>query len=61
MIGPDCKLLEENIDTFLFTFVNTDAGEKWENDSCLKLRQILDLYMKFKDLARYTLLLFFSN
>lgn len=51
MIGNDCKILEENIDTFLYSFVRTEKGEKWESESCLKLRQILDLYKCFKDIA----------
>ena len=49
MIGNDCKIMEENIDTFLFTFLK--PGEVWESESCLKLRQVLDLYKRFKDLA----------
>lgn len=30
MIGNDCKLLEQNIDTFLSEFLDDD--EKWEHD-----------------------------
>ena len=50
IIGNDCKLLENNIDTFISTFMET------ENDVLLevngKLRQSLKLYVDFKDLAR---------
>ena len=47
MTGNDCKILEDNIDTFLFTFLKT--GEKFESESCLNLRQVLVLYKVFKN------------
>ena len=51
MIGNDCKILENNIDSFLDVFVK-DRGDNWSSERSLKLRQILELYIKFKDLAR---------
>lgn len=47
MIGNDAKILEDNIDVFLNEFLK--AGETWT--SAKKLRQILNLYKLFKDLA----------
>lgn len=49
MIGNDCKIMEDNIDTFLYQFLK--PVEAWESESCLKLRQVLDFYKVFKDLA----------
>ncbi|XP_047139031.1 uncharacterized protein LOC124814958 [Hydra vulgaris] len=49
IIGNDCMLLESNIDTFLHSFLAD--GENWQDQSALKLRQILDLYRRFASLA----------
>ena len=54
MIGNDCKILEDNIDTFIYVFVR--KNEEWQSESCLKLRQVYGLYKAFADLARYVLL-----
>ena len=53
MIGNDCKLLEDNIDVFLDTFIKKESGETWNSPSATKLKQILTLYKSFADLARY--------
>lgn len=53
MIGNDCKLLEDNIDVFLDTFLKKDCGESWESPSSNKLKQLLCLYKDFSNLARY--------
>jgi len=53
MIGNDCKLLEENVDALLDTFIRSNQGETWNSESATKLRQILALYKAFADLARY--------
>ena len=53
MIGNDCKLLEENVDVFLDTFLHKELGETWESPSVNKLKQLLSLYKLFADLARY--------
>ena len=45
MIGNDCKLLEDNIDVFLDTFIKKDCGETWNSQSAIKLKQILNLYV----------------
>jgi len=50
MIGNDCKTIEDNIDTFLSTFIE-DKNSTWEAEQSLKLRQILSLYKSFKDLG----------
>lgn len=50
MIGNDCKLLEDNIDTFLNALLK--PGETWKSQSAVKLYQTLHLYKKFKDLAQ---------
>jgi len=52
MIGNDCKLIELNIDVFLDNFISKDKGETWESSSASKLRQLLQLYKLFADLAR---------
>ena len=52
MIGNDCKILEENIDTFLDVFV-TAKNDKWESEKSGKIRHVLQLYKAFADLARY--------
>lgn len=52
MIGNDCKILENNIDTFLDVFVK-ERGDDWNSSKSLKLRQVLKLYQLFKDLAVY--------
>jgi len=52
MIGNDCKMIESNIDVFLDTFISKDKGETWESPSSAKLRQLLQLYKLFADLAR---------
>ena len=52
MIGNDCKLIEENIDVFLDSFIQKEKGESWESPSAIKLKQILNLYKLFADLAR---------
>ena len=49
MIGQDCKYFEENIDKFVQTFLKSEevvSGKSFE-----KLRQVLQLYRAFKDLA----------
>ena len=51
MIGNDCKILENNIDTFLDVFVK-DRNESWESEKTLKLKKILKLYKEFKDLTQ---------
>jgi len=52
MCGNDCKQIESQCDTMLNKFVR--SHENWNGDSCLKLRQLLELYRNFADLARDT-------
>ena len=52
MIGKDCKLLEENVDTFLDTFLNKELNETWNIPSAKKLKQLLVRDKDFADLAR---------
>ena len=50
MIGNDCKILEGNIDSFLDEFVKAE-GDVWNSGRSNKLRQVLNLYKLFSDLA----------
>ena len=47
---------ESNIDVFFDTFIRKDSGETWSSPSAMKLKQILNLYKMFADLARYVYL-----
>eukprot|EP00111_Clytia_hemisphaerica_P014888 TCONS_00043847-protein len=49
MIGGDCKILEDNIDKFLETFMT--KNESRQSKSFVKMRQVSSLYHQFKDLA----------
>jgi len=49
MIGPDCKLLEQNIDKFIMTFLKPE--ESYKGKSFEKFRQLSVLYHLFADLA----------
>ncbi|XP_066932109.1 uncharacterized protein [Clytia hemisphaerica] len=51
MIGNDCKLFEDNIDTFLNVFI-AERNQSWNDESSERLRHVLKLYKRFKDLAR---------
>lgn len=56
MIGNDCKRLEDNIDSFLDVFVI----DGWQSQKNSKLRQVLNLYNSFKDLARFDAVTIYS-
>lgn len=60
MIGNDCKLMESNCDAFFDTFLKKDAGENWESASAGKMKQVLNLYVTFADIARYKLYTFIT-
>ena len=51
MIGNDCKILENNIDSFLDVFVKK-RNDSWKSEKSQKIRQVLQLYKSFADLAR---------
>ncbi|XP_066925516.1 uncharacterized protein [Clytia hemisphaerica] len=51
MIGNDCKLMEQNIDTFLNVFVE-ELNQSWNSNKTNSLRSILKLYNAFSDIAR---------
>lgn len=52
MIGNDCKLMEQNIDSFLDVFVQ-DREQSWQSQKASSLRHVLKLYQLFTDIARY--------
>ena len=49
MVGSDCKLFESNIDKFVRVFLKD--GEDFHDNSFEKMRQVITLYHKFKELA----------
>ncbi|XP_066914971.1 uncharacterized protein [Clytia hemisphaerica] len=51
MIGNDCKLMEQNIDSFLDVFVQ-DREQSWQSQKASSLRHVLKLYQLFTDIAR---------
>jgi len=49
MIGQDCKQFECNIDKFVNVFLK--SGEKVDDKSFEKMRNVITLYKKFRDIA----------